>query len=252
MRTAGGCCGASRRDVWWPFLECNISWYCHINIGDGWFIRCRVHHPYGWLELWWGLWMSVDSCIPLDGPVAHGYLIRAVHAPRTVVHQHSKRLRCEWHLAPSQLAAVDLDLSMMAVCKCPVSLLNDCELTQSDLFYVAMFPGVRRATQGQHGPRRCQGEQRRERGRGGRADGRDGHQRGIRGRDTHTFDQATERGENGGRSNRTGRLLPQLPDNVRSVSPSFVSWLIFFAFFAQRVDVMGAFKCGWFLGLSLR
>jgi hypothetical protein len=39
--------------------------------------------------------MSVDYCIPLDGPVAHGYLIRAVHAPRTVVHQHSKRLRCE-------------------------------------------------------------------------------------------------------------------------------------------------------------
>jgi len=90
--------------------------------------------------------MSVDYCIPLDGPVAHRYLIRAVHAPRTVVHQHSKRLRCESHLAPSQLAAVDLDLSMMAVCKCPVGLLNDCELTQFDLFYVAMFPGVRRAT----------------------------------------------------------------------------------------------------------
>jgi chitin synthase len=36
----------------------------------------------------------------------------------------------------------------MAVCKCPVSLLNDCELTQSDLFYVAMFPGVRWGTKG--------------------------------------------------------------------------------------------------------
>jgi len=34
---------------------------------------------------------------PLDGPVAHGYLVRAVHAPCTLIHQHSERLRCESH-----------------------------------------------------------------------------------------------------------------------------------------------------------
>jgi len=34
---------------------------------------------------------------------------------------------------------------MTAVCKCPVNFLNDSELTRSDLFYTAMFLGVRRA-----------------------------------------------------------------------------------------------------------
>jgi len=95
--------------------------------------------------------------------------------------------------------------------------------------------GYEGSQQGQHGPKRCQGEQRRERGWGGRADGRDGHQHGIWGRDTRAVDQATERGEKCGRSNRTGRLSPQLPDKVRSVSLSFVPWLIYFSPFLRSV-----------------
>jgi len=40
-------------------------------------------------------WMGIDYHTQLDGPAARGDLVRPVHAPRTVIHQHSERLRCE-------------------------------------------------------------------------------------------------------------------------------------------------------------
>ena len=42
-----------------------------------------------------GRWMGIDYHTQLAGPVAHGDVVRPVHAPRTVIHQHSERLRCE-------------------------------------------------------------------------------------------------------------------------------------------------------------
>jgi len=40
-------------------------------------------------------WMGIDYRTQLAGPLAHGDLVRPVHAHRTVIHQHSERLRCE-------------------------------------------------------------------------------------------------------------------------------------------------------------
>ena len=40
-------------------------------------------------------WIDINYQTQLVGPVAHGDLVRPVHAPRTVIHQHSERLRCE-------------------------------------------------------------------------------------------------------------------------------------------------------------
>ena len=70
--------------------------------------------------------------------------------------------------------------------------------------------GHERRQQGQHGPRRCQGEQGRQRSRSSGAHCRDGYQRGIRGRDTCAVDQAAEGGEKGRRGDGAGGLLSQL------------------------------------------
>ena len=42
-----------------------------------------------------GPWIGIDYRTQLAGPVAHGDVVRPVHAHRTVIHQHSERLRCE-------------------------------------------------------------------------------------------------------------------------------------------------------------
>jgi len=44
--------------------------------------------------------MSANYYIPLDGPVAHGYLDRAVHTPCNLIHQHPDRRRCESYAFP--------------------------------------------------------------------------------------------------------------------------------------------------------
>jgi len=44
--------------------------------------------------------MGIKYYTALDGPVAYRYLVRAVPTRRTLTHQHSERLRCEWHAFP--------------------------------------------------------------------------------------------------------------------------------------------------------
>jgi hypothetical protein len=75
--------------------------------------------------------------------VAHGYVVRAVHAPCALVYQHSERICCELHACLLNLQP--LIFWKRAVCECPVSLYAVESKLKLIYFCAATFLGVRRA-----------------------------------------------------------------------------------------------------------